>query len=68
MGCQIGGAITASVTPLIAAHFGWIASFMTAAALAVLGGLAWLLVNPSARLKPAEQHATELAGQPGYVE
>jgi MFS transporter, ACS family, glucarate transporter len=51
MGCQIGGAITASVTPLIAAHFGWIASFMTAAVLAVLGGVAWLAVNPEARLE-----------------
>lgn len=51
MGCQIGGAITASVTPLIAAHFGWIASFLTAAALATLGGLAWLLVDPKARLE-----------------
>lgn len=50
MGCQIGGAITASVTPLIAAHFGWVASFLTASALAVLGGLAWLAVDPAARL------------------
>lgn len=67
MGCQIGGAITASVTPLIAAHFGWIASFMTAAALAALGGLCWLLVDPRARLE-ASAHARQLAGQPGYVE
>ncbi len=50
MGGQIGGAVTASVTPLIAAHFGWQASFMTAAVLAALGGLAWLLVDPKARL------------------
>jgi ACS family glucarate transporter-like MFS transporter len=53
MGCQIGGAITASVTPLIAAHFGWISSFLTAATLAVLGGVAWLLVDPEARLEPS---------------
>lgn len=68
MGCQIGGAITASVTPLIAAHFGWIASFMTAAVLAALGGLAWLLVDPAARLDPREQPQPQLANQPGYVE
>jgi ACS family glucarate transporter-like MFS transporter len=68
MGCQIGGAITASVTPLIAAHLGWIASFMTAAALAVLGGLAWLFVDPKARLERAEQPLPHLAEQPGYVE
>lgn len=68
MGCQIGGAITASATPLIAAHFGWIASFMTAAALAVLGGLCWLLVDPGARLERAEARMPQLAEQPGYVE
>lgn len=50
MGCQIGAAVTASLTPLIAAHFGWEASFMTATVLAVLGASAWLLVNPQARL------------------
>lgn len=50
MGCQIGGAATASLTPLIAAHFGWQASFLTATALAILGAAAWLLVNPGARL------------------
>jgi ACS family glucarate transporter-like MFS transporter len=43
---QSAGALTASVTPLIAAHFGWTASFMTAAALCVVGALAWLFVDP----------------------
>jgi ACS family glucarate transporter-like MFS transporter len=50
MGGQIGGAVTASLTPLIAAYFGWESSFMTATALAVLGASAWLLVNPEAKL------------------
>jgi len=50
MGAQIGGAVTASLTPLIAAHFGWKASFLTATVLAVLGALAWLIVDPDARL------------------
>lgn len=49
-GCQIGGAVTASLTPLIAAHVGWNASFLTAAALGIIGGLAWLMVNPRRRL------------------
>ncbi|MGH9598422.1 MAG: MFS transporter [Terracidiphilus sp.] len=53
MGCQIGAAVTASLTPLIAAHFGWIASFVTASVLVALGGLAWLTVNPHARLAQA---------------
>jgi MFS transporter, ACS family, glucarate transporter len=50
MGGQIGGAVTASLTPLIASHFGWEASFLTAAIFATSGALAWLVVNPSARL------------------
>jgi ACS family glucarate transporter-like MFS transporter len=50
MGAQIGGAITASLTPLIAQHFGWSASFLTAAVLCVVGSLAWLVVNPEREL------------------
>ncbi len=53
MGCQIGAAVTASLTPFIAAHFGWDASFFTASVLVALGGLAWLAVNPHARLAHA---------------
>jgi ACS family glucarate transporter-like MFS transporter len=50
MGGQMGGAVTASLTPLIASRFGWEASFLTAASLATMGALAWLMVNPDARL------------------
>jgi len=50
MGGQVGGAVTASLTPLIAAHFGWEASFLVATMFATLGALAWLVVNPNARL------------------
>jgi len=50
MGNQIGGAVTASLTPLIAAEFGWPASFLVAAMLCVLGSLAWLLVDPEREL------------------
>ena len=49
-GCQIGGAVTASLTPVIAAHLGWEASFLTASVLAVVGALSWLTINPAARL------------------
>jgi len=37
MGAQIGGAVTAQLTPWIAREFGWTASFLVAAALCVLG-------------------------------
>ena len=54
MGGQAGGALTASLTPLIAAHLGWKMSFFAAALLAVLGALAWLLVDPARSLLRAE--------------
>ena len=47
MGAQVGGAVTASLTPLIAGRFGWNASFFTAALLALLGALGWLLIDPT---------------------
>jgi ACS family glucarate transporter-like MFS transporter len=50
MGGQIGGACTASLTPLIAKHFGWEMSFLTAAALCLCGGLAWLAVDPTRQM------------------
>jgi ACS family glucarate transporter-like MFS transporter len=50
MGCQIGGAVTASLTPLIASRFGWESSFLAATIFAALGALAWLTVDPHARL------------------
>ena len=45
MGNQIGGAITAQVTPIIAAHFGWAMPFLVAAGLCALGGFLWLTVD-----------------------
>jgi ACS family glucarate transporter-like MFS transporter len=53
MGGQIGGALTGSLTPWIAVQYGWTASFLVAAGLCVLGGLAWLLVDPVKTLVPA---------------
>jgi len=46
MGGQIGGALTGSLTPWIAARYGWTASFLVAAALCLLGALSWLAVDP----------------------
>jgi MFS transporter, ACS family, glucarate transporter len=47
MGGQIGGVITSSLTPIIANHFGWTASFLVAAGLCAAGALAWLIVEPA---------------------
>jgi len=51
MGGQIGGAITAILTPTIAQSFGWTASFITAALLCLMGSILWLFVNPAVRLE-----------------
>jgi len=50
MGGQLGGVITASLTPWMADTFGWTPSFMAAAVLCGLGALAWLLVDPSTQI------------------
>jgi ACS family glucarate transporter-like MFS transporter len=46
MGAQAGSTLTASLTPLIGAHLGWTASFLTASTLCALGAATWLLVDP----------------------
>ena len=51
MGGQFGAVVTSSLTPLIATHFGWPASFLTATLLCLAGGAAWLLVDPARSLK-----------------
>ena len=50
MGNQIGGALTASLTPAIASRLGWSASFHVAAGLALVGAVAWLFVDPERTL------------------
>jgi len=50
MGGQIGGACATSLTPVLAARFGWEIPFVAAAALVALGALIWLLVDPNQHL------------------
>jgi MFS transporter, ACS family, glucarate transporter len=58
MGAQIGGAVTAQLTPWIAKDFGWTASFLVAASLCVVGSAAWLFVDPHRALLPAGKSNT----------
>ncbi|MGC2404347.1 MAG: MFS transporter [Acidobacteriaceae bacterium] len=51
MGAQIGGAVTASLTPWVAQRLGWTTSFGIAAALAMLGSVLWLTVHPERPLE-----------------
>jgi len=52
-GGQLGGAVTGSLTPWIAARYGWTASFLVAAALCLLGAICWIVVNPVNTLTPS---------------
>jgi ACS family glucarate transporter-like MFS transporter len=47
---QIGGVLTASLTPLIAGHFGWSISFEVMAAVCLGGAFLWLFIDPHVRL------------------
>jgi MFS transporter, ACS family, glucarate transporter len=55
MGGQLGGAITSTLTPVIANHFGWSASFLVAAALCAVASLTWLVVDPGLRLQSSDE-------------
>ncbi len=55
MGAQLGGAVTAILTPVIAAHFGWTYPFLFAAVLSALGAVAWLAIDPAKNLDPSWQ-------------
>lgn len=46
VGCQIGGALTASLTPWIAARYGWAAAFGTGGGVVLVGIAAWAVVDP----------------------
>jgi ACS family glucarate transporter-like MFS transporter len=66
MGGQIGGTVTGSLTPWIAARYGWTASFLVAAALCLLGAVCWLAVDPLNTLTRAEaaSHLQETVPHP----
>jgi ACS family glucarate transporter-like MFS transporter len=63
MGNQIGAALTASLTPWIAARFGWTTSFLVAAGLCAVGAVSWLVVDPSRQLGVLTADAVELQVQ-----
>ncbi len=46
MGCQIGGVVTAALTPILANALGWTASFAITAGVALIGAAAWTFVDP----------------------
>lgn len=57
-GAQIGGAVTASLTPWIAAQYGWVAAFGAGAVIVLIGTLAWAVVDPRRLIEPGETSAS----------
>ena len=62
MAGQIGGAVTASLTPWIAHRFGWNTSFAVAASFAIVGALCWTVVHPE-RVLTLDSESTLPASQ-----
>ncbi len=67
MGAQIGGAVTASLTPAIASRFGWTASFLVAAALCLLGAAAWIFVDPKRTLQAQVRDTAAIPAAPNAL-
>ena len=65
MGGQMGGAVTGSLTPWIAARYGWTASFLVAAALCAVGAASWIAVNPLKTLSEVQSPLGQ--GEHNYV-
>jgi ACS family glucarate transporter-like MFS transporter len=60
MGAQVGGAVTASLTPWIAQRFGWTSSFLAAGLLGVAGAAAWLGVDPEKKIGNVKADSPEI--------
>jgi len=50
-GANVGGVISPSLTPWLADHWGWTASLLVAAGIAICGGLMWMKVDPTEELR-----------------
>ncbi|MBL8209894.1 MAG: MFS transporter, partial [Bryobacterales bacterium] len=57
-GGNLGGALAPILTPYLATHYGWSAGLYAGAAIAVIGVIAWLRIDPA---PPAEAQAQQAA-------
>jgi ACS family glucarate transporter-like MFS transporter len=55
MGGNLGGALSPTLTPLLAHHFGWDGALYASAGLAVVGALFWLGVHPEREINFQEE-------------
>ena len=51
MGANVGGVISPSLTPWLADHWGWTASLLVAALIALCGGVMWMKIDASEGLR-----------------
>ncbi len=51
MGANVGGVISPSLTPWLADQWGWTASLLVAAFIALCGGVMWMKIDASERLR-----------------
>jgi len=51
MGANVGGVISPSLTPWLADHWGWTASLLIAALIALCGGVMWMKIDASEGLR-----------------
>ena len=58
-GGNLGGALAPILTPYLATHYGWSAGLYAGAAIAVVGVIAWLRIDPA---PSAETQAHKAAG------
>jgi ACS family glucarate transporter-like MFS transporter len=61
---QLGGMLTAQLTPIIALRWSWTTPFFVAAVLAALGATAWLFVDPTRALVAKESVAIQIENVP----
>jgi len=52
---QIGGAVAPTLTPMIAARFGWEAALHVAGMLAVASAIVWLFIDAQRKIVPADE-------------
>jgi ACS family glucarate transporter-like MFS transporter len=64
VGCQLGGALTSSLTPWIAAQYGWVAAFGTGATIVIVGTVAWALVDPRRLIETEAQPVLSITAVP----
>ncbi|WP_162875568.1 MFS transporter [Sphingomonas crusticola] len=65
LGCQLGGAAVAQITPIVAGHYGWTASFLVTSVASVIGAVCWLLIDPKAELHGVR--SASIVAQPPLV-